>query len=410
MQQGVCLIPEFSLKPLDSFLPGIVRATPRAGAPRDRDARGVDISATINEALTTAGLLPQRDNRSAIGPVASRLPALTAISSAAAPLTVGKFAPTLRPRSAKAPAAGKIEDKAPGGTSVRRSYTNSAGTRDYTLYIPAGLDPSTAAPLVLMLHGCTQNPDDFATGTRMNALADETGVLVAYPAQTARANGSNCWNWFRNQDQARGTGEPSILAGIVADIAQDHRVDEARVYVAGLSAGAAMAVILGRTYPDVFAAVGAHSGLPFGAATDMPGAFAAMQGRATTRSAAADASPGATGRANRIVPTIVFHGDADRTVSSSNGRAIVDDVLGSQRSAARLTAKSTRSEAGGRPYTRQTYADDSGKQIVELWGLHGAGHAWSGGDPAGSFTDASGPDASAEMLRFFLQHTNAGGT
>ncbi|KIQ97000.1 PHB depolymerase family esterase [Lysobacter sp. A03] len=393
------------MKPLHSILSRIARATPHVIAPRDRTAPGVDIAATIDQALTTAGLLPRRRDDAIIKSGVSSLPARATADTGATPLNARKTPPS-RPGSRKASTS---KDKVPAGTSVDRSYTNAAGTRAYKLYIPVDLDPAAPAPLLMMLHGCTQDPDDFATGTRMNSLADENGVLVAYPAQTARANGSNCWNWFRSQDQARGAGEPSILAGIVADIAEDHRIDETRVYVAGLSAGAAMAVILGRTYSDVFAGVGVHSGLPFGAATDMPGAFAAMQGRATTRSAAADASSSATRRANRIVPTIVFHGDADRTVNSGNGRAIVDDILESPQAPAQLTVDSTEATAGGRAYTRQTYADDSGTPIVELWELHGAGHAWSGGNPAGSFADAGGPDASAEMLRFFLQHSNADG-
>ncbi len=338
------------------------------------------------------------------------MPALAARFTPADTPSARRTPPAPPARSSKKTpgAAGKV--KAPAGITLERSYTNVAGTRTYLLYVPRGLDLATPAPLVLMLHGCTQHPDDFAAGTGMNALADQFGVLVAYPAQTARANGSNCWNWFRGQDQARGAGEPSILAGIVADIAADHRVDQARVYVAGLSAGAAMAVILGRTYPDVFAAVGAHSGLPFAAATDMPGAFAAMQGRAATPGAGAKSNAAAARRSARAVPipTIVFHGDADRTVNASNGQAIVDDILASHESSDRLASESVRAQAGGRAYTRQIHADDSGLPMVELWDLHGAGHAWSGGNPAGSFTDASGPDASAETLRFFLRHTKAG--
>lgn len=297
------------------------------------------------------------------------------------------------PAAAPAAPARKI----PGGGTFERSFKNAAGARGYTLYVPAGVDSTVSAPLVLMLHGCTQSPADFATGTRMNALADQYGVLVAYPEQTSRDSGARCWNWFRSEDQIRGAGEPSILAGIVADIAVDHRVDSQRVYVAGLSAGAAMAVILGRTYPDVFAAVGAHSGLPFGAAKDMPGAFSAMQGRATTQRDQTDA-----------IPTIVFHGDADHTVNYSNGRAIAEDILGSSSNDAPLIMDQTQADERGRSYTREIYSDSSGTALVELWNLHGAGHAWSGGDPAGSYVDAAGPDASAEMLRFFLQHTKAG--
>lgn len=259
----------------------------------------------------------------------------------------------------------------------------------------------------MMLHGCTQTPADFATGTRMNVLADAYGVLVAYPEQTPRDNGNRCWNWFRRRDQARGEGEPSILAGIVADIAADHRVDPQRVYAAGLSAGAAMAVILGQTYPDVFAAVGAHSGLPFGAAYDMPGAFAAMQGRATPARAQPASDHAASAGKHRVMPTIVFHGDADRTVNASNGRAIVDDTVAASADPIRSDVAPSHQTSKGRTYTREAYAAGSGPALAEHWALHGGGHTWSGGDPAGSHVDPSGPDASAEMLRFFLQHANA---
>jgi poly(hydroxyalkanoate) depolymerase family esterase len=244
---------------------------------------------------------------------------------------------------------------------------------------------------VVMLHGCTQSPDDFAAGTRMNQLADAHGFLVAYPAQTARANGSKCWNWFRSGDQAHGRGEPALIAGIARQVASDYRIDPRRVFVAGLSAGAAMAVILGHAYPEVFAAVGAHSGLPFAAAHDVASAFTAMKAGPT---GARSVHGGAAS-----VPTIVFHGDADHTVAIGNGDGIIRDA----------TANSVASPAqtgvapGGRSYTRQVFTDAIGRPRAEYWRLQGAGHAWSGGSAQGTYTDPSGPDASAEMLRFFLQ-------
>ncbi|WP_199171561.1 MULTISPECIES: extracellular catalytic domain type 1 short-chain-length polyhydroxyalkanoate depolymerase [Luteimonas] len=305
-----------------------------------------------------------------------------------------------KPRTWTAPSASPTA--AARGTSSGFRYSGAAGARDYTLYVPPGLDASDAAPapLLVMLHGCTQSPDDFATGTRMNALADAHGVLVAYPSQTARDNGSRCWNWFRREDQQRGSGEPAILAGIVADIAARQRVDPRRVYVAGLSAGAAMAVILGRTYPDVFAAVGAHSGLPFGAAQDVPGAFAAMQGRGTARTA-----PGANAVAAQRMPTIVLHGSADHTVQAGNGTAIVEDATAGNAATPPLRAGPTETlRVNGREATRTAYVDDAGRVQVEHVVIAGAGHAWSGGDAAGSHTDAQGPDASALILAFCLQH------
>ncbi|MDQ3618036.1 MAG: PHB depolymerase family esterase [Pseudomonadota bacterium] len=282
-----------------------------------------------------------------------------------------------------------------GARFDERSYANAAGSRSYKLYIPSGYS-GQPLPLVVMLHGCSQSPDDFAAGTRMNELAEQQGFLVAYPAQTPSANASKCWNWFSSGDQQRDRGEPSLIAGITREVMRDFAVEPGRVYVAGLSAGGAAAAIMGATYPDLYAAIGVHSGLACGAASDMPSAFAAMrQGGAT---ASGRTSP--HGAANTL-PTIVFHGDRDTTVNPVNG----DHVIAQSKAAAALTSSvSTGKSAGGIGYTRTVQVGSSGKTLLEHWVLHGAGHAWSGGDAAGSYTEPRGPDASAEMLRFFLQH------
>jgi len=256
-----------------------------------------------------------------------------------------------------------------------------------------------------MLHGCTQNPKDFAAGTRMNSLADRHDFVVVYPAQSRAHNAMGCWNWFNPPDQLRDQGEPSLIVGVALEVAAQHRVDLGRIFVAGLSAGGAMAVILGETYPDVFAALGVHSGLPFGAADSAGAALAAMQGDVVRRKAeqpAAAPSP-------RPVPRIVFHGDADSTVNVSNGAEIV------RRAVVRETAAGgplhevieNRVAAGGHAYTTSRYLRGAELPVIEFWVVHGAGHAWSGGSPAGSFTDDEGPDASAEMVRFFLQDVGA---
>jgi poly(hydroxyalkanoate) depolymerase family esterase len=299
------------------------------------------------------------------------------------------------------------------GEFVSRSFTNSAGTRTYKLYVPASYSGEwdEPVPMVVMLHGCTQSPDDFAAGTRMNAIAEQHGFLVVYPAQAANANGSKCWNWFRSEDQSRDHGEPSLIAGITREVASNYRVDKRRIFVAGLSAGAAMAVILGATYPELYAAVGAHSGLPYGAARDMPSAFGAMKGGGAVASIPnLPATPMARRpQAEHGVPTIVFHGDRDHTVDARNGAAIVEQATVGRSDEPRLRASVHEGAAsGGRTYSRTVYADAGNRPVVEQWVLHGAGHAWSGGSPRGSFTDACGPDASAEMIRFFYSQQRAG--
>lgn len=365
--------------------------TPGAAAVRPRADASRDIAGTIDRALTAAGL------SQATGPganVRATIDHALARAGLASPRTTADDAVATPPAQAGTRAAG-ADAPAPGTTRgewLPRSFRSDAGTLGYKLYVPASHEPGAdaLAPLVVMLHGCTQSPDDFAAGTRMNQLADTHGFLVAYPAQTAKANGSKCWNWFRGGDQAHGRGEPALIAGIARQVASDYRIDPRRVFVAGLSAGAAMAVILGRTYPGVFAAVGAHSGLPFAAAHDVASAFTAMKAGPTGMR---------TPPAGTAVPTIVFHGDADHTVAAGNGRAIVGDATASASHATTHTGVAP----GGRSYTREVFADAAGRPRVELWTVHGAGHAWSGGSAQGTYTDPSGPDASAEMLRFFLQ-------
>jgi poly(hydroxyalkanoate) depolymerase family esterase len=267
-------------------------------------------------------------------------------------------------------------------------FAHRAGARDYRLFVPPRLNDRPRA-LIVMLHGCTQNPDDFAKGTRMNRLAAEHNALVLYPAQTRQANQQGCWNWFKHNHQRRDRGEPAILAEMARHIADSHGVDPAHIYVAGVSAGGAMAAILATAYPDVFAAAGVHSGLAAGAARDLPGAFAAMQGNGTG---------GGVGTAPPSVRMIVFHGDADATVHPSNA----DHVANAHRGGA-TSDEQTQLDRGRRACTRRVHKDGRGRVVTEQWIVHGAGHAWSGGDPSGSYADARGPDASAEMLRFFFE-------
>lgn len=256
------------------------------------------------------------------------------------------------------------------------------GARDYKLFVPPG-DAFVARPLLVMLHGCTQDPDDFALGTRMNELAAQRGVIVLYPQQPALANPARCWNWFRPEDQRRGSGEPQAIVDLLRHVSQMHGVDSERIYVAGLSAGGAMAAILAQQYPDVFAAVGVHSGLAPGSASDTQSAFAAMRQGTRPAPLAGD------GR----VPAIVMHGDRDTTVHPANAGRVLSALL----------PRDAREEYTDDADAKRAVFRHDGRVVGESWTLRGLGHAWSGGNPAGSYT-APGADASAQMLRFFLQH------
>jgi poly(hydroxyalkanoate) depolymerase family esterase len=281
-----------------------------------------------------------------------------------------------------------------GARFINGSYSNPAGSRAYRLFVPSGYQ-GQPLPLIVMLHGCTQSPEDFAAGTRMNFIAEAQSCFVVYPAQRSEANQAKCWNWFRTTDQQRDTGEPSLIAGITRQIMGEYSVDPKRVYVAGLSAGAAAAAIMGATYNDLYAAVGVHSGLACGAANDLPSALLAMrQGSGFDHQAALTDGP--------TVPTIVFHGDRDSTVHPSNGEQVIKQSIQTTSTERNVYRGQV---AGGHAYTRTVHSDPSGRHIFEHWRIQGAGHAWSGGSSVGSYTDPRGPDATKEMVRFFLEHS-----
>ena len=288
------------------------------------------------------------------------------------------------------------------GTFTSGTHTHLSKTLSYKLYAPPG-QALRPLPLVVMLHGCTQHPDDFAAGTGMNVAAHEQGFYVLYPAQSQAANASRCWNWFQPNDQQRGRGEPALIASMTETVIQQHNIDPRRVYIAGLSAGGAMATIVAEAYPEIFAAVGVHSGLPRGAANNVMEAFTVMQN--------GDAAAPITGIDMQMsVPTIVFHGDQDQTVHPRNGERLIEAVLSGdgadewQMSAGGSPRIERGTSAKGRRYTRSTYVDDNGNAMLEHWLIHGAGHAWAGGHASGTYTDAKGPDATKEMLRFFMVH------
>jgi poly(hydroxyalkanoate) depolymerase family esterase len=372
---------------------------------RALDSAGLDtrsgpmkrVTDTIEQALSAAGLMSRRGAPHSRG---------TTIDSTAREVDTRTIAPAaierpvVRDETAVEPTSERPSPRP--GEFLACSFANAAGARAYKVYVPAGYSVTSPEPMpmVVMLHGCTQSPDDFAAGTRMNALADEHGFVVVYPEQCTKANMQKCWNWFRAEDQGRESGEPAIIAGITRTVASTYRIDVRRIFVAGMSSGAAMAVILGATFPDLYAAVGAHSGLAYGAAHDLPSAVAAMHGAGGPSRSAPHAAI--------AVPTIVFHGDGDRTVNARNATKIVEQAIARPDHDTLQANAKTSTAAGGRKYSRIDYMDASNQIVAEQWTLHGAGHAWSGGSAAGSFTDVRGPDASKEMIRFFLSLPRAG--
>lgn len=299
------------------------------------------------------------------------------------PKTIGK---------SDVPTTSHARTTTPRGATFRKGqHVCEFGERSFRLYIPAiAKKAGSPLPLLVMLHGCSQTPEDFARGTGMNALAEEFGFLVLYPAQERKSQMYRCWNWYKRGDQARGAGEPALLASLVRQTIVKQGADPAKVYVAGLSAGASAALIVADAYPDIFAAVGAHSGLPVAAAHDETSAVLAMQ-------------HGAPGRRHSVsMPTINFHGSADKVVNPRNGRYVAMRALDPY-----LHLRKTEKigyAAGGRRYVRTSHRVGKGRSFIEHWVVVGASHAWSGGNAAGSYTDPTGPDASREIVRFFLRH------
>jgi poly(hydroxyalkanoate) depolymerase family esterase len=247
-----------------------------------------------------------------------------------------------------------------------------------------------------MLHGCKQDSEDFANGTAMNEIAERDKFMVLYPEQPRTANSMGCWNWFDPAHQARDRGEPAMIAALTRQVASNHGVDTARTYVAGLSAGAAMAAIMGQLYPEIFAAVGVHSGLAPGAAHSVASAFSAMSKGPGPR-----AKTGAIG-----TPVIIFQGSGDSTVAQANADAIIRSELDacSSKGTALIQDKKASDALGKRASTTTVWTNAAGKPVIESWTIDAGPHAWSGGHASGSFTDPKGPSATQAMVDFFRRH------
>lgn len=296
------------------------------------------------------------------------------------------------------------------------SYTEPEGARSYFVYTPQGYQADLPAPLVVMLHGCRQTPEDFAAGTQMNTLADRHHFVVVYPQQPSASNRQRCWNWFQATNHLRGSGEPALIVGIVQAVKQatwNWTIDPARVYVAGLSAGGALAGILGSTYPDVFAAIGIHSGTMYQAATSVEAGLKAMRGGGPDPEQQGRLAYQAMAKFARVVPTIVFQGTSDYIVAPINGDQVVQQWMQTNRLAScgsyapdfALPSSMTSGQVPqGRAYTVQRWNDAQGKEIQAYWRVTGMGHAWSGGSYSGSYADPKGPSASLALYEFFMVH------
>ena len=304
-----------------------------------------------------------------------------------------------------------IRDSSAGGTLQGRwvdgTFTGTMGSRRYQLYVPGGYDPARRHMLVVMLHGCTQDPADFARGTRIAEHAERGGFLALLPEQPETANPKKCWNWYEPANQARGAGEPAMLDGIISQVMRDHAVDPARVHLAGISAGAAMASLMAVAYPERFASIALHSGMAWRPATDVMSALGVMARGAADADSLGAAALTAMGDRARVIPTLVVHGGKDVVLNPTNGRQTARQWVITNTRASRgapLAASVTTGETKGYTWTRTCHRATAGACIVEEWTVNELGHAWSGGSSAGTFTDEHGPDMTAQILRFFGEH------
>jgi poly(hydroxyalkanoate) depolymerase family esterase len=308
-------------------------------------------------------------------------------------------------------------------------YRSEHGERRYRTYTPApGDGDPVARPLVVMLHGCTQDADDFARGTRANAAAERAGALLLYPEQAPSAHPQSCWNWFDPAHQTRDRGEPALLAGMTRHVARELNADPERIFVAGISAGGSMAQILAATYPDLYRSLAVHSSPPFQSARDVATALAVLQHGVPDPARLPDLLLAAMADRTRPMPILVIHGYDDPIVRRVNGEHVLRQWgglasrLGETTSPTEARADGDapasgcpelpgltvhREEATGpggttpAPFLRCVYGGEGVR--LEYWLVPGLGHAWAGGSPAGTYTDPQGPDATSRIFEFFLE-------
>jgi poly(hydroxyalkanoate) depolymerase family esterase len=308
--------------------------------------------------------------------------------------------------------SGPGSPSAPGLTSgstgfTSGNYTNGSGALGYELYVPSTYRAGTPTPLVVALHGCTQSADAYRQASGWDAFGQAKGFIVLFPQQTSSRNYLTCWNWFQQADMQRGSGEPAIIAGMVTAIEHGYSIDSHRIYVAGFSAGGAMANVMAATYPDLFAAVGVGSGCEY---NGLP--CTGYQGPDPTQTGAQ--AYHAMGAYARVMPAIVFQGDADSIVAPANAPEIVrewqvtDNYVMSGSANGPIPTTAMKYSFGwvpsGRLYTVTSYPDSHGNELIEYWSIRGMDHAWSGGNASQQYTDPSGPNETATMYAFFANH------
>jgi len=300
---------------------------------------------------------------------------------------------------------------------IRGRARAAGGSRAYKLWAPATIETEKASPLVMLLHGCALDAQAMTEISGMNEVAEANRFLVVYPEQSRRANLLKCWNWFHPKHQTRDRGEPSILAAIIEQVCSRFRVDLDRIYIAGVSAGGAMAVIAGATYPDLFAAIAVCAGGEFKAATSVATGLSVMkhggpdplqQGQSAFEAMRA----GLARKKKRRMPVIAFHGTADARVNPVNTEQIIaqwsatNACLAAQQGETDFSL-SEQTVAGqvatGYAYKRRIYTDQRGELLMESWIIDGLGHAWPGSPQAHKYGDPKGPVAAREIWRFFNQ-------